>query len=310
MSPLLSPFESAITRRLFSCVDPSRTAAGSDDPAASALAGFEVAEKARSVNIRIDGSGYELQGRLYRPEVEGKRPLVVMAHGTCGKRCRRRPEGAAGYFDGIARVFARSGYVVYMFNRIGYAGSDGYLAQSYRSHEGHGGCHTQDYETAGRLVADQIRPVGEELVKLPFVESGRVVVMGHSGGGLGAIALTEDRPSWLQGVISAAGARGGVCADGDYTGGHFYNRNMTVAYHNFGLKGRTPVLMLYAENDPRTVRAASWRDAYVGAGGVAELVVLPCQPRSGHSLGRWDPADWIPLASRFLMGLALPPLEQ
>ena len=214
--------------------------------AASALAGLEVAEKARSVSIRIDGSSYELQGRLYRPEVEGKRPLLVVAHGTCGKRCRRRPQGAEGYFDAMARVFARSGYAVYVFNRIGYAGSDGYLAQPYRSHESHGGCNTQDYETAGRLVADQIRPVAEELVKLPFVDSGRVVVMGHSGGGLGAIALTKGRPSWLQGVISAAGARGGVCADGEYTGGHFYNQHMIVAYHNFGLKGRTPVLMLYA----------------------------------------------------------------
>ena len=278
--------------------------------AAPALAGFEVAEKARSVSIRIDGSSYELQGRLYRPEVEGKRPLLVVAHGTCGKRCRRRPQGAEGYFDAMARVFARSGYAVYVFNRIGYAGSDGYLAQPYRSHESHGGCNTQDYETAGRLVADQIRPVAEELIKLPFVDSGRVAVLGHSGGGLGAVALTKDRPSWLRGVISAAGARGGVCADGEYTGGHFYNQHMIVAYHNYGLKARTPVLMLYAENDPRTVRAESWRQAYAGAGGVAELVVLPRQPRAGHSVGRWNPADWIPPVSRFLERLGLPPLER
>ena len=278
--------------------------------AASALAGYEVAEKASSVSIRIDGSGYELEGRLFRPEVEGKRPLVVMAHGTCGKRCRRRAEGAEGYMDGVARVFARSGYVAYTFNRIGYGGSDGYRAQRYRSHETMGGCNTQDYETAGRLVADQIRPVVAELAKAPFVDPGRVVAMGHSGGGLGAIALNEKKPSGLLGAISVAGARGGSCADGDYLSGHFFNRNMTVAYHNFGLNGRTPVLMLYAENDPRTVRAASWRDAYVGAGGPAELVVLPRQPRSGHDMRRWDPADWIPPASRFLMTLGLPPLEQ
>ena len=277
--------------------------------AVPAFAGVDVSAIAKSVSIRIDGSSYELQGRLYRPQVDGQRPLVVLAHGTCGKRCRQRPQGAERYFDSMARVFARSGYAVYVFNRIGYSGSDGYLAQPYRIHESHGGCNTQDYETAGRLVANQIRPVVENLIKAPFVDPGRVLVMGHSGGGLGAIALTREGPSWLRGVISAAGARGGACADGEYTGGHFYNQHMIVAYHNFGRLSRTPVLMLYAENDPRTVRAESWRDAYVGAGGKVELVVLPRQPRSGHSVARWDPADWIPPTSRFLAGLGLPPLD-
>ena len=277
---------------------------------APTLAGVSFLEKKTPVSIRIEGSSYELQGRIYLPEVSSKQPLMVLAHGTCGKRCRRRPEGAEGYFADIARVFARSGYVTYVFNRIGYAGSDGYLAQSYRSYESHGGCHTQDYETAGRLVADQIRPVIAELAKSPFVDAGRVVVMGHSGGGLGAIALAEKKPAGLLGVISAAGARGGVCADGDYLSGGFFNRNMTVAYHNFGVNSALPVLMLYAENDPRTVRAESWRDAYVDAGGKAKLVVLPRQPRSGHSVGRWNPGDWIPPASRFLESLGLPPLER
>ena len=276
---------------------------------APAVAGVSVLEKDWPVNIGIEGSNYELQGRMFQPEVPDRRPLVVLAHGTCGKRCRRRPEGAEGYFGGMARVFARSGYVTYVFNRIGYAGSDGYLAQSYRSRESHGGCHTQDYETAGRLVADQIRPVLAELAKLSFVDPGRMAVMGHSGGGLGAVALAERKPSGLLGVISASGARGGVCADGDYLSGGFFNRNMKVAYHNFGVNSELPVLMLYAENDPRTVRAASWQEAYVGAGGKAELVVLPRQPRSGHSVARWKPADWIPPASRFLESLGLPPLE-
>ena len=278
--------------------------------AAPTLAGSSFTEREKSVSIGIEGSSYELQGRLYRPEVDGQRPLVVLAHGTCGKRCRQRPQAAQRYFDGMARVFARSGYAVYVFNRIGYAESDGYLARPYRPHESHGGCQVQDYETAGRLVADQIRPVVVEIAKAPFVDAGRVVVMGHSGGGLGAIALAEKKPAGLLGVISAAGARGGVCADGDYLSGSFFNRSMTVAYHNFGVNSALPVLMLYAENDPRTVRAASWRDAYVGAGGKAELVVLPRQPRSGHSVARWDPADWVPPASRFLERLGLPPLQR
>ena len=271
-----------------------------------ALAGFEIHEKVSSVQVRINWSSYDLQGRLFRPEVEGRRPLVVLAHGTCGKRCRRR---GGGYMHTAARVFARSGYVAYAFNRLGYGGSEGYLGKPDRSHESHGGCNTQDYKTAGRLVAEQIRLVVTELVKEPFVDPGRVVVMGHSGGGLGAIALTEKGTSGLRGVISAAGARGGACAKGEYLGGHFYNENMTAAYQAFAQSSTTPVLMLFAENDPRTARAESWRDAYVSAGGAAELVVLPRQRGSGHSLSRWRGRDWGRPASRFLEGLGLPALR-
>jgi len=269
---------------------------------APALADFEVREEARSVHVRIDWQSYELQGRLFRPEVEGRRPLVVLAHGTCGGRCRRRGDG---YMHPVARLFARSGYVAYAFNRLGYGGSEGYLGESHRSHESNGGCNTQDYETAGRLVAQQIRPVVAALVKAPFVDPGRVVVMGHSGGGLGAIALTEKGAPGLRGVISAAGARGGACAKGEYLGGHFYNDNMTAAYQVYARNSTTPVLMLFAENDPRTTRAESWRTAYTGAGGSVELVVLPRQPRSGHNIRRWDPAAWAAPASRFLEGIGL-----
>ena len=273
--------------------------------AGSALAEFDVREEPRSVHVRIDWQSYELQGRLFRPEVKGEHPLVVLAHGTCGGRCRRRGDG---YMHPVARLYAQSGYVAYAFNRLGYGGSEGYLGRSGRSHETHGGCNTQNYETAGRLVAQQIRPVVAELGKVPFVDPGRVVVYGHSGGGFGAIALTEKGAPGLRGVISGAGARGGACAKGEYLGGHFYNDNMTAAYQAFGRSSKTPVLMLFAENDPRTARAESWRDAYAGAGGSVELVVLPRQPRSGHHIKRWDPADWVPPASRFLEGLGLPAL--
>lgn len=132
---------------------------------APAFAGFEVREEKKSVTVRIDWQSYELRGRLFRPGVEGRRPLVVLAHGTCGKRCRRRGDG---YMHPLARLFARSGYVAYAFNRLGYGESEGYLGERDRHHESSGGCNTQDYETAGRLVAQQIRPVIGELAKAPW----------------------------------------------------------------------------------------------------------------------------------------------
>ncbi len=272
-----------------------------------AAADFDVQHEPLRVHIRVDWSSYEIYGRLFRPAVEGPRPLVVLAHGTCGKRCRQR---GAKYMAVAAGVFARSGYVAYVFDRLGYGRSEGYLGRPLRHNEGHGGCNTQDYEKAGRLVADQIRLVTAEVVKAsPSIDPGRIVVMGHSGGGLGAIALTKKGAPGLRGVISAAGARGGACAKGEYLGGHFYNQNMIAAYQTFAQGSKTPVLMLFAENDPRTARAGSWREAYAGAGGSAKLVVMPRQSGSGHSLSRWSATDWTPPASRFLDGLGLPTLK-
>ncbi len=273
-----------------------------------AAAGFDVKSEPLRVHIRVDWNSYEIYGRLFRPAAEGRRPLAVLAHGTCGKRCRQK---GARYMSAAAQVFARSGYAAYVFERLGYGRSEGYLGRPSRPHEGHGGCNTQDYERAGRLVANQIRLVIPEVVKeSPFIDPDRIVVMGHSGGGLGAVALTEKKAPGLLGVISAAGARGGACAKGEYLGGHFYNQNMIAAYRTFAKGSTTPVLMVFAENDPRTARAGSWRDAYADAGGSVKLVVLPPQRGSGHSLSRWNAADWSPPVSGFLKDLGLPTLEE
>ena len=278
---------------------------------------YDIVVESKKTKIRIGGYDYALEGRLFRPEGEGRFPLVVLAHGTCGKRCRRKyPESRMA---SPALVFARSGYAAYTFNRIGYGNSDGFEWDDNRPLSWHGGCNEQDYTRAARGVGLQIRLVIESLRGEKYVDPGKILAVGQSGGGLGVVGLSEGpKPhgplAGLKGVISTAGAMGSACAQGDYLNSGFSNEDMLESYSTFGQASKTPVLMVYAKNDPRTVRAASWRDAYNQSGGKARLVVLPDQgssPKQAHGFfyKEWSTIEWQPHFNAFLSSLGLPKLN-
>ena len=280
---------------------------------------YDVVEKTRQTRISIKGDDYTLDGKLFRPSAEGRFPLVVLNHGTCGERCRKRYKQSR--LASPARVFARSGYVAYTFNRIGYGKSDGYRGYAHNpfAPTAGGGCRYQDYATSARKAGLQVRRVIEALANEEYVDPERILAVGQSGGGLAVLSLTEgpaphSRLPGLRGVISTAGASGSGCAKGNYLGDGFFNHNMVSMYEEFGRASATPVLMVYAENDPRTVRAESWRTAYSEAGGKAKLVVLPKQGKSarqahGFFYRSWSTEAWKPHFNEFLSSLGLPTLN-
>ena len=278
---------------------------------------YSIISESKQTEIKIGGYDYDLERKLYRPDVEGRFPLVVLAHGSCGKRCRRRYKESR--LSSPAKVFARSGYAAYTFNRIGYGNSDGFEWDDNRPLSWHGGCNEQDYTRAARGVGLQIRLVIESLRGEKYVDPGKILAVGQSGGGLGVVGLSE-RPkphgplAGLKGVISTAGAMGSACAQGDYLNSGFSNEDMLESYSTFGQASKTPVLMVYAKNDPRTVRAASWRDAYNEGGTKAKLVVLPDQgssPKQAHGFfyKEWSTIEWQPHFNAFLSSLGLPELN-
>ena len=195
----------------------------------------------------------------------------------------------------------------------------GYQWDDHRTFSGHGGCGEQNYIRAARGAGLQIRLVIKSLLRKEYVDPGKILAVGQSGGGLAVLGLTEGpKPHEplpdLRGVISTAGALGGSCARGDYLGPHFFNENMVEMYKTFGRASKTPVLMVYAKNDPRTVRAASWRDAYNESGVKAKLVVLPDQGSSpkqahGYFYKSWSTEAWKPHFNAFLSSLGLPELN-
>ncbi|MCY3825512.1 MAG: hypothetical protein OXG62_16770 [Nitrospinae bacterium] len=280
---------------------------------------YSIISESKQTNIKIDGYDYDLEGRLYRPESEGRFPLVVLLHGSCGKRCRRNfPESL---LSSPAKVFARSGYVAYTFNRIGYGNSTGYKWKDHRFFERTGGCSEQNFMQGARQSGLQARLVIEALIRqeLEYLDPGKILAVGQSGGGVAVFGLTEgpdphENLAGLRGVISTAGNRGANCAQGDFSGPTYFNENMVEMYTTFGRVSKTPALMVYAKNDPRTVNAASWRDAYNESGGKAKLVVLPNQGSSpkqahGYFYKSWSTEAWKSHFNAFLTSIGLPELH-
>lgn len=288
-------------------------------PSAKA-APYSVISESMQTEIKIGSYDYDLEGRLFRPESEGKFPLVVLVHGSCGKRCRRNyPESK---LSSAAKIFARSGYVAYTFNRLGYGNSTGYEWQDHKP-SSRIDCSEQNYLQSARKIGLETRlAIGALIRQKPeYVDTEKILAVGQSGGGLGVFGLNEGpKPhkhlAGLRGVISTAGNRGAHCAraQGDFLGPDYFNENMVEMYKTFGRASKAPALMVYAKNDPRTVNTTSWRDAYNKSGGNAKLVVLPDQgssPRQGHGYfyKSWSTEAWKPHFSAFLSSIGLPELH-
>ena len=62
--------------------------------------------------------------------------------------------------------------------------------------EDQGGCDEADYSRSGHATADEIAAALDYLREQPFIRQDGAVVVGHSAGGWGALALAgETRPT-------------------------------------------------------------------------------------------------------------------
>jgi len=248
---------------------------------------------------RAPGQIFLAHAKLFRPETEAPRPLVVIAHGA-PRSDNDRPTMKPDWADAQARWFAAQGFVVAVPMRRGYGRSDG----PYQ--EGPGSCNDPDYFNAGIGTANDTQGVIRYLSKAPYVDEHRVVVVGHSAGAWGALAVASRNPPGIVGVINFAGGRGSssngtVCTP----------PRLTDAAARYGSTARVPSLWVYARNDkffgPDLARQLF--DAYRTAGAPAEFRPLPSFAADGHQLfvEPTGMAEWMPIVTSFLRELRLIP---
>jgi len=271
---------------------PCAVGQGSDPVAAQAAA----AAHDQPLKIELGGRGFSLAARVFRPAGAGPFPLVVINHGTPVSIADAR-NTHLGYTP-AARWFASQGYLVVVALRPGFGDSDGpYM-------EPGGPCANRDYVHDGRETAAVEAAIVQSAAALPDADPKRIVVVGQSAGGFGAIALADDPPPGVVGVISFAGGRGGD--DHEHICGG--PARLVEAAGVFGKANRLPQLWLYAANDhffsPPVAHALA--QAYQAASGPRiEFIDLPPFDGDGHgTFAHADPSVWAAPVSAFLNSLA------
>jgi len=260
--------------------------------AAAKAADADITRETGWFKMPIDGREFRLAVRVFRPPGTGPFPLVVINHGIPVSISDARSQKLG--FSVASLWFAEQGYVVVVALRPGFGESDGpYL-------EGSGPCSDRDYVREGRKTAAIESAIVQTAAQLPNVDPKKIIVVGHSAGGFGAIALGDAPPAGVVGIISFAGGRGGddhehICSGAE---------RIAQAAGTFGKTNQMPQLWLYAANDhffPPWVAQMMFEAYRVGSKPAVRFVALPPFDGDGHKmLGNADPSVWASPVSTFL----------
>ena len=214
---------------------------------------------------------------LFRPAGEGPFPLALIAHATT-QNLLRRTQMPQPEYGALAAYLVGRGFAVLVPERLGHGATGGaYL-------EDQGGCDEADYAKSGHATAEEIRRALDYMRTQPFVRREGTVVIGHSAGGWGALALANDDPRTITAIVAFAPGRVGHANDAE-------NRicaphTLLSAAAEFGKQARVPVTWLVAANDSYFPLAFSRQlaDAFRSGGGGADFHALPALGREGHWL--------------------------
>jgi len=218
---------------------------------------------------------------LFRPPGDGPFRLAVIAHASVQNLLRRAQMPQPEYRALSAWLVAR-GFAVLVPERPGHGATGGkYL-------EDQGDCDQADYLGAGRATAGEISGALDYLRGQSFIRRDGAVIVGHSAGGWGALALAHDNPPGVSSIIVFAPGRGGhandlpnqVCAP----------HSLISAAAEFGKGARVPVTWLVAANDTFFSLALSRQiaDAFRGGGGKVDFRALAASGSEGHWLAETE----------------------
>lgn len=228
---------------------------------------------------------------VFRPAGDGPFRLALIAHASVQNPLRRAMMPQPDYRALTSWLVAR-GFAVVVPERPGHGATGGpYL-------EDQGGCADADYTRAGSGTATSIAAALVFMRTQPFVRKDNAIVIGHSAGGFGALALAARGVEGLSHIVAFSPGRGGhaddkpnnVCAP----------ERLVAAARSFGSHARVPVTWLVAQNDTYFSPALSRRmaDAFRAGGGRVDFRVLPALGNEGHGLAETGDAgsfDFLPV---------------
>jgi dienelactone hydrolase len=214
---------------------------------------------------------------LYRPPGDGPFRLALIAHAST-QNVLRRAQMPQSEYRALAAFLVARGFAVLVPERPGHGATGG------RYLEDQGDCDAADYSRAGRATAEAMVAALNYLRSRSFVRKEGAVILGHSAGAWGALALAGEKVKGVSAIIAFAAGRGGqandlpnqVCAP----------QILLATAAEFGKNARVPVTWLVAANDtyfsPELSRQLA--DAFRSGGGRVDFRVLAASGNEGHWL--------------------------
>jgi len=218
---------------------------------------------------------------LFRPSGNGPFRLAVIAHAST-QNVLRRAQMPQPEYRALAAFLVARGFAVLVPERPGHGATGGkYL-------EDQGGCDEADYSRSGRATADEIAAAAGFVREQPFVRQDGMLIVGHSAGAWGALALASGNPQDISAIIAFAPGRGGHANDvsNEVCAPH----TLVAAAGEFGQAARVPVTWLVATNDSYFSPDLSKQlaDAFRRGGDRVEFRVLPASGSEGHWLAETE----------------------
>ena len=267
----------------------------------STAVGSAFAQIQEGVGIPAPG-GYTVAATILRPEGPGPFGAVILNHGVPVSD-KERAGASSSDLLASAAVFAQHGYVVVLPLRRGFGATGGEFAEYT------GSCSHPDYLGGEQAAAEDVMAAYEYARALPYVDPHRMILAGHSAGGMVALFTAGVRqPEGLVAVLAFAAGRGGNPAL--HPGVPCAAEPLARVLDMVGRSIRAPVMFHYAENDqyfnPDTTRF--WFERFSAGGARAEYVLQPPFGDDGHYVfgDRAGIRYWVPAVESFLARYGVP----
>ncbi len=230
-----------------------------------------------------------LETTIFKPDGAGPFPVAVINHGKASGdprfQGRYRPISAARYF-------LQRGYAVVVPMRQGFSKSGG----SYIG----GGCNVQ---SNGRVQAEDVKAVLDDVLLQPWADKERIVVLGQSHGGWTTLAFGAQRYPGVKGLVNFAGGLRQENCPG-------WQQTLARSAAGYAAETRLPSVWFYGDNDSY-FNAETFRpmyEKYVAAGGNARLVAYGKFGSDSHGMfgARAGESIWQPEVTSFLASIGLP----
>src|SRR5579864_1722382 len=147
-------------------------------------------------------AGRAAQAVLFRPPGDGPFRLAVIAHAST-ENVLLRAQMPQPQYRPLASLLVARGFAVLVPERPGHGATGGQYLEDQR------GCDEADYAHSGRATAEEISTALTYLRGQPFIRHDGALVVGHSAGGWGALALADADPAEVSSIIVFAAGRGG-----------------------------------------------------------------------------------------------------